>query len=203
MTIAGWDFEQKSNSKKNEYTKFPEGITRIRIVDDAPLMRWTHWIPTAKRAVNCPGKGCPICEIRKQQKANKQPQTYSVGRRLVITIINRETKKVEILEQGVTFFEDIKDIMIDLSAKGKSLSDFDLRVKRRGMGQQDTTYRIDIDEEYPLTDEDLKLLEDRPDLTELTKPHDADKILRIIQGEKWEDVFYNKEDIIEDNIELS
>lgn len=205
MTNASWDFNQTSTTKKNDFTKFPEGITRIRIVDTAPLMRWTHWMPKHSRALNCPGKGCPICEIRKQQKANGEPYSYGVARKFAITVLNRETKKVEILEQGVTFFQEVKDIMDDLASKGKTLMDVDLRVKRRGTNQTDTSYRIDVDEEYPLTEDDLKLLEERPNIENFVKPHDVEKILLLIQGSTWEEVFYNNDsesDDTEEQIDL-
>lgn len=200
--MTGWDFDKSTSGNKTEFTKFPEGITRIRVIGDSPIMRWTHWMPKASRAVNCPGKTCPICEIRKNQKANGQPQTYSVARRLSIVVINRETNKVEVMEQGVTFFQEVKDIMIELAEKGKSLADVDLKIRRRGTGQQDTSYRIDVDSEYPLTEDDVKLLEDAPSLDELTSPHEAEKILQLIQGATWEEVFYNKESEVEEEIDL-
>ena len=54
--MSGWDFNSNNNDKKIEFTKFPEGVTKIRLVDPEPHMRWTHWLPKEKRSVNCPGK---------------------------------------------------------------------------------------------------------------------------------------------------
>ena len=66
-----WDFEINSGGAKAEFTKFPVGVTRIRVIDDEPNVRWTHWIQQHKRSINCPGKDCPICEIRRYQKLIK------------------------------------------------------------------------------------------------------------------------------------
>jgi hypothetical protein len=186
-----WDFDTKndSSSKKAEFTKFPEGITRIRIVDSAPTIRWTHWLNQHKRSINCPGRGCPICNIRQKQKVNKEPYSYNMTRRFAINVLNRETGKVEIMEQGKTVFEDIRDLIEDLRIKGITLGDTDLRVKRRGTGKDDTSYRVDLDEKSPLTDAELKLIEEnRMDLEDYFKSHTAEQITRILSGEKWEDV---------------
>lgn len=193
----GWDFDSKSSSSsggKVNFTEFPEGVTRIRLLDEAPFSRWTHWMngvtKTGKgRKINCPGIGCPICEIRKQQKANKMPYTYSVQQAMAINVINRETNRSEIMEQGKLFFNDLRELMIDQKERGKSILDSDLRIRRRGLGQQDTTYRIDIEEEFPLTEDDLKLAEGKINLEDYFKPHSPEDILRLINGEKWEDVF--------------
>jgi hypothetical protein len=200
--MSNWDFDKSSgNGKKAEFTKFPQGITRIHIVDEEPAVRWVHWMPQFKRSINCPGKGCPICEIRHQQKANKQPYTYQMGRRLAINIYNYETGKVEICEQGVTFFQDLRDIMEDLKSKGKHLSDVNLKVRRRGTTKDDTSYRIDV-----LTDEENEglalpdsIIEDKIDLKDYFKPHTEDQILRLVQGESWEEVMKRNDE--EDNTE--
>lgn len=184
-----WDFDTpQGGGNKQEFTKFPEGITRIRIIDEAPVVRWTHYLPKFKRSINCPGIGCPICEIRHQQKANKEPYTYAMARRFAMQVINRETGKLEILEQGKTFFEDLKELKEQIESKRLTLSDVDVRVKRKGTGQTDTSYRLDIDVETPLTEADKKLIEGKINLEDYFKPHDADKILRIVNGEEWNDV---------------
>lgn len=188
MANTGWDFETGGGSgKKAEFTKFPAGITRIRVLDDAPHVRWTHWLQQHKRSINCPGKGCPICEVRRQQKANKEPYTYAMQRRFSMNIYNIETNRVEIMEQGIGFFEDLRDIMSDIQEDGKKLNDAILKVRRRGTGKDDTSYRIDKEEIEPLSvDEAIKLKEDVTDLNEYFKPHTNEQILRIISGEAWD-----------------
>lgn len=186
----GWDFDTSANQDRPEFTKFPVGETIIRVVDEMPHQHWTHWINKVNRSVNCPGKGCPICEIRKNQKAEGIPYTYNVAKRIAIQIINRETGKLEIMEQGRTFFEDLRDIMADLHEQGKKLVDIDIRVRRRGEGKNDTSYRLDIDKEYPLSDKDKELIENKVDLNEFFKSHEPSKIVRILNGEAWDEVMY-------------
>ena len=194
---AGWDFDKSDNMKKTEYTKFPEGVTKIRVVDAIPVTRWTHWINAQKRSVNCPGKGCPICEIRHQQKANKEPYTHAMGRRVSMQVLNRNTGKLEMMEQGVTFFQDLRDLMAILDEKGKSLLDVDISVRRRGTGKDGTSYRLDIDDEYPLSDIDKKLMEDMVVLEEFYVPHEPAKILRVLNGEEFDKVMYGDDDATE------
>lgn len=181
-----WDFD--SGSKKAEFTKFPVGVTRIRIIDIEPFIRWVHWLPTARRSANCPGKGCPICDIRHRQKANKEPYSYAMSRRFAMNVLNRETGKVEIMEQGLGFFEDLKDLMFTLKESGKSFIDVDIKVKRRGTGVDDTSYRLDIADEYPLTEEEVKLISEKTNLTDYFKPHTIEQLTKIINGESWDTV---------------
>lgn len=197
----GWNFDSNSGGGKLEFTKFPAGITRIRIIDDEPIQRWVHWMPKLSRSVNCPGKGCPICEIRRQQKANKESYTYGMSRRFAINIINRETNQVEIMEQGITFFEDLRDIMQDLKdEKNLTLKDVDLKVRRRGTGKDDTSYRIDVDEIRPMSEDDEKMIQDKFDLEKITEPNKPEDILRLVNGESWDEVFKKQDE--EENIEV-
>jgi hypothetical protein len=197
--MSGWDFDSSSNSQKAEFTKFPVGITKIRILDSEPHQRWTHWMPKNKRSVNCPGKGCPICEVRKQQKANKEPYSYAMGKRFSMNIFNLETGKVEIMEQGKTFFEDLRDVMVDLREQGKNLSDAILKVRRRGTSQEDTSYRIDIEEVQPMTNIEKENFESKKiKFDEFFKPHESDKILQVMNGKPWDEVMKaNTEDTTE------
>lgn len=191
--MSGWDFEANTNNKV-EFTKFPVGITKIRVIDEEPYVRWTHWLTQHKRSINCPGRGCPICEIRKKQKANKEPYSYGMSRKFALNVINRETGNVEIMEQGIGFFQDLRDIMQDLKDMGHNLIEADIKVRRRGTGKDDTSYRLDIDEIYTLTDEDKKLVEEKIDLEKYFKPHTNEQITRVLNGESWEDVMYNNEE---------
>ena len=196
--MSGWDFNTKSESTKAEFTKFPVGITNIRIIDSEPHMRWTHWMPKFNRSINCPGKGCPICEIRKQQKANKEDYTYSMGRRFAINVLNKETGKVEIMEQGVGFFQDLKDLMADLKVEGRTLLDVDIKVRRRGTGKDDTSYRLDLGNKSELRNEETALISNKVNMDEFFKPHTNEQILRLLNGESWEDVMKPNAEVIVD-----
>jgi len=183
-----WDF----NTKKAEFTKFPVGVTRIRVLDDSPFMRWTHWIPKFSRSINCPGKGCPICTIRKQQKANKEPYAYAMSRRFTMNIYNLETERVELMEQGIGFFEDLRDLKADAEKDGKSLKDVIIKVRRRGTGKDDTSYRLDIDGDAE--EEVEKFQEDLIKLDEFLAPNDPADIQRVVNGEEWNDIFGSKDE---------
>lgn len=198
--MQGWDLD--SSSSKVEFTKFPEGITKIRVVDESPNMRWTHWLMSVKNPVTCPGQGCPICEMRKNEKANNLAYTNNMAKRFSLQVINRNTGKLEIMEQGVTFMQDLKDVLEILDKKGKSLIDVDLEVKRRGTGKDNTSYRIDIGDEYELTDADKALMKDMKNLNEYFTPHEPEKILRVLNGEDWKVVMYNAEEETEEEFEV-
>lgn len=197
MSNTSWDLDTGSGGDKQkvEFTKFPEGITRVRVVDEAPFQRWTHFFKKARRSLNCPGKGCPICEIRKMEKANKQPHVHNMTKRFALNVINRETNRIEILEQGKTFIQDLKDIMGDLKEEGNALIDADLKVRRRGTGIEDTTYRIDVDKVYPLTEKDNELIKNRIKLDEYFQPHTPEQILRLLAGEEWDAVMSTNQDV--------
>lgn len=200
MTIKSWDLESSGggSDNKQEYTKFPQGITKIRIIDEVPVQKWIHWIPKENKAINCPGRGCPICEIRKRQKQNGEPYSYNMARRLGMQVINRSTGNREIMEQGVNFFKDLKDVMEILEDDGLTLLEADVKVKRRGEGKDDTSYRIDADKPSPLSESDKKLIEEKVDLEEFFKPHPVEFVQRIVNGESFEDVLKDMNDKDED-----
>lgn len=190
--MSGWDFDKTDD--KVEFTKFPEGVVKIRVVGLSPKTRWTHWMPKNMRSVTCPGnKTCPICAIRQIQKSNGEPYTYAMGRRIAIQIINRNTGKLEIMEQGVNFFEELKDIMGILAGKDKKLIDVDIAVRRRGTGKDGTSYRLDLDEEYEITDKDKVLMEEMMDLDEFFKEHTPEQILAVLDGADWNETMYPKD----------
>lgn len=209
MSENTWDFD---GNKKQEFTKLPEGVTKIRVIDDVPNVRWTHWMPASTlkgvtgkgRSVNCPGKGCPICEIRKIQKANKQDYTYGMSRRIAMQVINRNTGKLEIMEQGVTFFEDLKEVMAILKEDNLQLKDADISIRRRGLDTS-TTYRLDVAEKYDLTDDDNKMVDAKIALEEYFIPTTIEQITRLLNGEEWEKVMFAEkaeEEDVEEDIEI-
>lgn len=198
----GWDFKSDNNdSKKAEFTKLPEGITRLRVVGSEPHVRWTHWVNSLRKSVNCAGRDCAICEVNKRQKANGETPTYGGGRRFSIWVINRETGKLEILEQGVTFFEDLRDLMEELVDDGKTLLDVDIKVKRKGKDTS-TSYRLSVDDETPLTDKDKSLMEEMFDLNEYFRPATPDQTMAVVNGATWEEIMAMTKPEEESDIEL-
>jgi hypothetical protein len=192
--VQSWDLDSnRGGGDKVEFTKLPEGLTRLRFVDEAPYQRWTHFLRAQKRSVNCPGRGCPICELRKQAKVNGLQPKYDMGKRFVMHVINRETKRLEMLEMGKTFIQDLKDLMTDLTEENQTLMNADIKVRRRGMGKDDTSYRLDIGDKTPMTEEDQKLLSQKVNFEQYFAPHDPEKILRVLNGEEWNEVFKREE----------
>ncbi len=181
-----WNFDT-GNGRKAEFTKFPVGVTKIRVLDEAPFIRWMHWLQKFSRGINCPGKDCPICAIRKQQKANQEQYTYNMSRKFAMNIYNFETDKTEIMEQGINFFEDLRDLKADVEEDGNRLQDAVIKVRRRGTGKDDTSYRLDVEE---ISSVDLSQFEeDLIDLSEFFAPHNPEDVMRLLDGESWEDVF--------------
>lgn len=183
-----WNLEVASNGsqgsgEKKEFTKFAEGVTFIQILDNGPHVRWAHWLPLQRRSVTCPGRGCSICEIRNRQKANKEKQTYGMTKRFAINVYNHDTKKVEIMEQGKTFFEDLRDLVEDAVNDGKNPLEVVFKVRRRGTGQDDTSYRIDIDS----SKEAVKIESEITDLNEYFKPITLEQSLALAQGKAFDE----------------
>jgi hypothetical protein len=189
-----WDSAMSQESKREEkakveFVKLPEGITILRVVGDAPHTRWTHWMPASKRSANCPGKDCPICDVVKKEKAAKVTNPrYNTQKRFSILVLNRETKRVEVLDQGRKFFEELADIRTDNMMKLGEMSNYDIKVKRRGSTSEDTSYRIDTDEAYPITDADKALIDAHVSLEEYFKPHPVEALLRVMAGESFDEV---------------
>lgn len=143
-----------SNDNKVDFTKFAEGVTHIRVLDESPNVRWQHWMPQHGRGVNCPGKDCPICALRKSAKEAGEQSAYSMSKRFSINVLNRGTGKLEVLDQGRTFFAELNDFH-----KEEDIRHYDLKVKRKGM-DTNTSYRIDKESTLPLTGTDKLLAEE-------------------------------------------
>jgi len=181
-----WDLEAgtggNSGESKQNFTKFEEGVTFIQLLDNSPHIRWAHWIPKHSRYVTCAGRGCAICEVRNKEKANKQPQSFSVAKRFAINVYNHDTKQVEIMEQGKTFFEDLNELIKESIQEGKAYEELVFKVKRTGSGT-DTRYRIDVSRTEKLEPQTTI------DLAEFFKPLTVEQSVRIANGEAPADVF--------------
>ena len=184
-----WDLDkagsQGTNSEdKQAFTKFPEGITRITVLGDAPHVRWTHWQPRFMRSINCPGKGCPICEIRKREKANGAAYTHAMGRRFTLDVWNHETNQYEIMDQGKTFMEDLRDVREDIIKSGKNFNAVTLDVKRRGLDKDNTKYRIDASSEALPVPNHTPI--DIPEFFKAQTPEQILELLNVPNGSKEE-----------------
>ena len=211
LQLFGWEDIEDSENNDIDFLKFPEGNTIIRIIDEKPYTRWTHWIPQANEgkgaSITCIGKGCPVCEIISQAKANKEKPKYNSRKVHAMRTINRTTGKVEINEQGKMFYQNLNSIR---QAVG-DVRAYDIKVIRKGTGKSDTSYTLlplapsgkyeMKDDKYKFIDyddKDKELVDNNFSFDEFYAKPDVETILQILDGKSFSEIFGNKEDDIED-----
>jgi hypothetical protein len=184
MSLTGWDLNQGTGSnKKNNFTKFPEGITRIRILDNVPFMRWTHWLPQFSRKITCPGFGCPIDDLIKVSKNNGTTAPYSSSRAFSLNIFNYDTNQREIMEEGVTMFEALKTAIEDAieDNPGTNIGSFIFKVRKRQGASGRATWTVTVDSvNAPLSEAEIKAKDERVDLAELFKAPTIDQVHELL-----------------------
>lgn len=201
-----WDMvgnEKKSNKGDEvKYLKFEEGTTIIRLLDEAPESYFSHWIARAQGGkgigIACCGKGCPICEEMRKEKAQKVDYTSRKWARPIKHMINVLVKKsngkdineVMVLEQGNGLFGQIKEQMTLLSTMGMStnLMDYDIIINRTGTGFGDTKYSVMVNPMgmKPLTDEEKALK--KYDLTAIKPAYTPEQIIMYMNGSTFDEV---------------
>ena len=166
---------------KLNYTKFGEGNTLIRILDSEPYSFWNHWMMKQQKGVTCLGKGCPICSVIANQKANKETPTYSSTQRHAVRIYNYTTKQMEIMIQGKQFFEQL----LNLHREVGDIQTYDIKVTRKG-SDTSTTYML-----LPTNPKAFEHTDQMEDVNfeELFRPIDKEKLLELMEGKSWEEVF--------------
>ena len=182
------DVEAKSGSKKEDqipFTKFEEGNTIIRVLDDEPYSFWNHWMTKHNRGVRCLGKGCPICSVIANQKANKETPTYSSTQRHAIRIWNYTTKQMEIMIQGKQFMEQL----LNLHREVGDIKTYDIKITRKGKDTT-TTYMA-----LPTQPKDFEHTAELKDVNfdEVFVPIEKDKILLLMEGKTFQEVFGTEE----------
>lgn len=125
------------DSEKIPYSKFENGNTLIRVLDDEPYSFWSHWLESQQTSVTCRGKDCPICNIIAQMKANKEPAIYNSTQRHAIRIWNYTTNQMEIMIQGKNFMNQL----LTLHKEVGDIKGYDVKLVRKGTGT-DTTYTL-------------------------------------------------------------
>lgn len=186
----GWnEVEAKNGSsgdrKQIPYTKFSEGNTLIRILDEEPYSFWNHWMTKHGKGVVCLGKGCPICSVIANQKANKETPTYSSTQRHAMRIWNYNTKQMEVMIQGKQFFEQL----LNLHREVGDIKSYDIKVTRKG-SDTTTTYML-----LPTTPKEFEFAEQVEEINfeETFKPIEKDKLLQLMEGKTFEEVFGSSE----------
>lgn len=184
-----WDDVERtsgSSGDKNEFTKFGEGNTIIRVLDSEPFTFWSHWMTKTNKGVTCLGKGCPICSVIAQQKANKDTPTYSSTQRNAIRIWNYTTNQMEIMVQGKNFFQQLLNLHKEIG----DLTTYNIKVTRKG-SDTNTNYMM-----LPVPPSDFEHGEKCTpvDLADVLKPIEKDKLLLLMEGKTWEEVFGKKDE---------
>jgi hypothetical protein len=179
-----WDDVDGIVKDKTDFTKFVNGATQIRIIDSEPFSRWSHWLQTAKRSITCPGQGCPVCELIKVAKDNKETPKYASSQKHSMNILNRNTGKLEVMEQGKQFFEQLRTLHKEV----EDIRNYDIKVMKSGEGTN-TTYTLIPLAPAPLSDADVALAQKKMDLKEYFKVPTNKQIIDLINGVDPKEVF--------------
>lgn len=175
----------KENSDRTPITKFEAGATTVRILDEEPYSFWNHWLQKQQTGVTCPGKGCPICNIIAQQKANKEKPMYSSTQRHAMRIWNYKTNQMEIMIQGTRFFSNLLTLHKEIG----DIRTYDIKVVRSGEGK-DTTYAL-----LPCQPAEFAITEGIEDINfkEYFVPPTNEEIIQLIEGKSWNEIRGEKE----------
>jgi hypothetical protein len=176
---------------KVKYNKLVTGKTHtIRVLDNEPFSRYTHWIQAANDGkgltVDCPGAGCPVCADIKAKKKAGQTQKYSSRKLHAINVINRDTGEVEIMDKGKALFE----LLAGLLAEVGDLRNFDIKIKVTGEGS-DTTYIPIPLAMKPLTEAEKAL--QKYDLNNISIKVTNEQLQMLMNGAPMKDVFGSNE----------
>ena len=192
--MLNWNLnEGNSNSgggNKINLTKFPEGITKIRVLlgdGEAPFMRWAHWMPQFSRKVTCPGN-CPIDELIKTAKANGVTPPYQNSRNYSVNIWNYDTNRAEVLEEGITMIEALKDgieeaitdYLEDNPGAPVKISDLVLKVRKKMGSTGKNTWRVTLETVSEMGEEVAQALVNRVDFIEYYKAPTHEQIRELL-----------------------
>lgn len=187
--MAWTDVEGVKNASEERvpYTKFEGGATTIRILDDEPYSFWQHWLPAQSTSVVCAGKGCPICSVIAEERANKVAnKKYSNSQRHAIRVWNYKTNQMEVMIQGKNFFNQL----LTLHREVGDLKTYDLKVIRNGEGKE-TSYTIlpTQPSEFTITDgiEDV-------DMKDMFKAPEREVVLQLMEGKSYKEIYGENEE---------
>jgi len=177
-----------ANAEKVPYTKFENGSTIIRILDNEPFSFWSHWLQKQQTSVTCLGKDCPICNVIRAQKANKETPQYSSTQRHCVRIWNYKEERLEVMIQGRTFFSQL----LDLHKEVGDITTYDIKVIRKGEGTN-TTYTLlpQPAKEFEIPNQEEF---DNINLSELMAPPTMENMLMLMEGHTWAEINGMSED---------
>jgi hypothetical protein len=128
-----------------KYLRLEVGSTTIRVAEEEPYSRWTHWIPEANEGkgmvVDCIGKDCPVCAKIAADKKAKIKSKYSSRKLHSLNVIHKKadgTKEMVVLEQGNKVFNGL---LVLLEQMG-DLRNYDVKIVKTGTTFSDTDYNV-------------------------------------------------------------
>ena len=112
-------------------------------------------------------------------------------------VINKKTGKLELLEQGKTFFDQLLAYKTNIG----DLRDYDIKVIRTGE-KKETTYTMIPMQKSGLTKEELALYEaNKVDIADLIKAYTPEQTKGFMEGKSAEEIF-KSDDAIDEDIKL-
>lgn len=196
----GWDNVGNTGSnngaKEKKYLKLESGTTTLRVLDEAPGVRWTHWLPEGNEgkgfSVNCAGTDCPVCKIMAEKKRAGQKCKYSSRKLHAINVLNKADNTTYILDQGVKIFNGLKTLLTEMG----DLRKYDVKIVKTGEGFTNIDYQV-----FPVfppeeLSAELKTKADaeKHDIDEQIKPNTIEEINQLMEGKPLSEVFGNGND---------
>lgn len=194
-----WGLNDKGNgasdAPKRNYTKFEEGITKIRLLlkdGEKPHMRWTHWLPQFTRKITCPGRDCPIDALIKSQKLAKVTPTYSSSKSYSFNIWNYSKEQHEIMEEGITMVEGLLDFLVetfsdkdftDEYGTDKGVSDIVIKVRKKKGTSGRFNWTFNLDSVSPMSETVKNAFDNPHDVVELTKAPSIEQVQQLLMVE--------------------
>lgn len=178
------------NDLKDAFLKLEKGTNTVRVIQAEPVSRWTHWIPQANNgkgsSVKCPGKGCPVCEDRKERTATKAKQKYTSRKSHSINVIDRKTGTVKILDKGNGVFGKMKVLMDEMG----DLQGYDIKIIQTGDKFEEIEYNVlPVFPPKELSAQDKELAKNLYDLEEAFPTLTIDEINKLLAGASYDDIF--------------
>lgn len=186
-----------SDKKETNFVKLTEGTHTIRLVDDAPKSRWSHWLTQANAGkgltVTCIGKGCPVCtEIREDKKNNVKKPRYTSRKMHSINVLNRTLGEVQILDKGNGLFEQILGVKEEMEEDNGAITNYDLKIRVNGSGK-DVKYVVLPGTPKVLTEAEQALIKEKYDLAEIFPVLETEQITALMNGATFDEVFENED----------
>lgn len=189
--FGGWEevTREGGSGNKTEFTKLQNGVTELRFLDPEPFVRWAHWLNNCKRNISCIGIDCPICDAIKASKQAGIKPTYTSNRKFAMHVYNFNTGKVEIIEQGKTFFAQLHALHEEMG----DIRTYNIKVKTQNAGSTDVMHTLMPCAPGELANDVKELCKELRPFDDVFKKPTREQIIDLMAGKSPEEVFGNKE----------